>query len=202
MIKSGVYTITNTINGKIYVGSSTSNIYRRLIQHKVDLKRNIHRNSYLQNSYNKYGKDVFKFEILEYHSPEFCISMEQLWMNNLNTCNRNLGYNIAVVAGNAFGQKRTPKQKDNISKSLIGKRVGKLNPNYGKTWSKETREKISNSSRNKAVLKLDLNNNILEEYKSLAEAGKANNLYYDHIGKVCNNKSNHLTAGGFKWKFK
>lgn len=202
MIKSGIYTITNTINGKIYVGSSIADVYRRLIQHKVDLKRNVHKNSYLQHSYNKYGKEAFKFEILEYHSSEFCISMEQLWMNNLNTCNRDLGYNIATVAGNAFGQKRTPEQCNNISKSLIGKRKGKLNPRYGTTWSKETREKIENSSRNKKVIKLDLNNNILEEYKSLTEAGKANNLYSDHIGKVCNNKPNHLTAGGFKWKFK
>ncbi len=201
-MKSGVYTITNLVNGKIYVGSCSSNITQRLCNHRNELKRGIHKNSYLQRSYNKYGKDNFVYEVLEYHLPEYCVSMEQYWTNSLGVLNRSLGYNIAPVAGSSLGQKRTKEQCENISKSVKGKRKGSLNPNFGKTWSNETREKIANSTRNKGVLKLDINNNILAEYKSLSEAGRLNNLYSDHIGKVCNNKPNHLTAGGFKWKFK
>lgn len=199
---SGVYIITNNINNKFYIGSCVSSMKQRMTNHKNDLRQNKHRNTYLQRAFNKYGEDSFDFDTLENHDPEFCVPMEQFWMNTLNVCNRSFGYNIAPVAGNSLGQKRTAQQKLNISNSLKGKRVGSLNPNYGKTWSEETREKIANSSRNKAVLKLDLNGNILEEYKSLAEAGKKNNLYSDQIGKVCNNKPNCFTAGGFKWIFK
>lgn len=199
---SGIYTITNNINNKIYVGSCATSIKQRFCNHKNELLKGIHRNTYLQNAINKYGIDNFEFEILEECLPEYCVSTEQYWMNMLNVCNRKFGYNLAPVAGNSLGQKRTEQQKLNISNSVKGKRVGSLNPNYGKTWSAETREKINNSTRNKGVLKLDLDNNVLEEYKSLAEAGRLNNLYSDHIGKVCNNKPNHLTAGGYKWKFK
>lgn len=199
---SGVYIISNIKNNKKYIGSCTSSIKQRLNNHKNELKKGKHRNTYLQRSFNKYGIENFTFEILEEHDPEFCISMEQYWMNMLNVTNRKFGYNIAPVAGNSFGQKRTKQQRENISNSLKGKRKGILNPRYGTKWSEETRLKIANSSKNKAVLKLDLNNNIIAEYKSLSEAGKLNNLYSDHIGKVCNNKPNHLTAGGYKWKFK
>lgn len=201
-MKSGVYSIYNKTENKYYIGSSVRDVDFRLRDHISALNLNKHRNSYLQNAWNKYGQDDFVLEVLEYHLKEYCISMEQYWMNLLNTTNRSCGYNLAPVAGNSLGQKRTPEQCLNISKAVKGKRVGKLNPNYGKTWSKETREKIANSSRNKSVLKLDLEGNILCEYKSLSEAGKMNNLYSDHIGKVCNNKPNHLTAGGYKWKFK
>lgn len=201
-MKSGVYTIYNKLEDRYYVGSSVRDINFRLKDHISALSRNKHRNSYLQNSFNKYGLEAFEFDVLEYYPKEVCLSMEQYWMNMLNSTNRDRGYNLAIVAGNSYGQKRTIEQRANISNSLKGKRVGKLNPRYGTTWSEETREKISNSSRNKIVLKLDLEGNILEEYKSLSEAGKLNNLYSDHIGKVCNNKPNHLTAGGYKWKFK
>lgn len=201
-MKSGVYSIYNKTENKYYIGSSVRDVDFRLRDHISALNLNKHRNSYLQNAWNKHGQEDFDLDVLEYHDKEYCISMEQYWMNTLNTTDRSFGYNLAPVAGNSLGQKRTEQQKLNISKSVKGKRVGSLNPNYGKTWSSETREKIANSSRNKAVLKLDLNNNILEEYKSLAEAGRSNSLYSDHIGKICNNKPNHLTAGGYKWKFK
>lgn len=199
---SGVYTITNLITNKIYVGSCTTSIKQRFCNHKNELLKGIHKNLYLQRSFNKYGIENFKFEVLEECLPEFCISTEQYWMNMLNVCNRKYGYNLAPVAGSSLGQKRSPEQCLNISKSKLGKTLGKDNHRFGTTWSKETREKIENSQRNKPVLKLNLKGDILCEYKSLSEAGKMNNLYRDHIGKVCNNKPNHLTAGGYKWKFK
>ena len=199
---SGIYTITNIVNNKIYCGSCTTSIFQRFGNHKRELRKGTHTNLHLQNAWNKYGEEAFSFDILEEHSPELCLGMEQYWMNLLDVCNRNKGYNIAPVAGNSYGQKRTLEQRKNISKATTGKRKGKLNPRYGTTWSKETRYKIENSTRNKAVIKLDLDNNIIEEYKSLSEAGKMNNLCSGHIGKVCNNKPNHLSSGGFKWKFK
>ncbi len=199
---SGVYTIFNKLTNKTYIGSCSTSIIQRWSNHRNELKRGIHANTYLQRSWNKYGEDNFIFEILEECLPEYCTSTEQYWMNMLNVCNRKFGYNLAPVAGSSLGQKRTKEQCKNISNSVKGKRVGKLNPNYGKKCSEITKERMSNTSRNKAVIKLDLNNNIIQEYKSLSEAGKANNLYPDHIGKVCKNKPNHLTAGGFKWKYK
>jgi group I intron endonuclease len=61
----GVYKISNTLcpEGKYYIGYSC-NIRRRWNNHKCDLKNGKHINIYLQNVYNKYGADCFKYEIL------------------------------------------------------------------------------------------------------------------------------------------
>ena len=66
---AGVYKITNTINGKIYVGESTG-YPRRFIGHKTKLKRGLHKNPGLQNDYNKHSLDVFDFQVIEEHPPD------------------------------------------------------------------------------------------------------------------------------------
>lgn len=63
-ISKGIYCIENIINGKKYIGSSLY-IEERITTHKRELKNNSHSNSYLQNAYNKYGVENFKFYILE-----------------------------------------------------------------------------------------------------------------------------------------
>lgn len=51
--KSGVYKITNTINGNFYIGSSIR-IRERWYEHKYLLNKGTHHSKHLQNSWNKY----------------------------------------------------------------------------------------------------------------------------------------------------
>ena len=60
----GIYIITNMTNKKQYIGSSTD-IRIRWRNHLKDFKNNKHKNIAMQNDYNIYGKDVFKFEVLD-----------------------------------------------------------------------------------------------------------------------------------------
>ncbi|MEG7697747.1 GIY-YIG nuclease family protein, partial [Listeria monocytogenes] len=53
--KPGIYFIKNTINNKMYIGSSTMKIYKRVQHHYSELKRDNHKNKHLQNAWNKYG---------------------------------------------------------------------------------------------------------------------------------------------------
>ncbi len=64
IIKGGIYTITNTVNGKIYIGSS-SDIEARWSEHTRKLRNGVHGNIYLQRSWVKYGEESFKFEVIE-----------------------------------------------------------------------------------------------------------------------------------------
>lgn len=73
----------------------------------------------------------------------------------------------------------------------------------------DERKKGIDNRVNLAVYKLDKNTEeILEEYHSISEAGRKNNLEKANISKICNNyktkkyKTKYQTCGGFKWKFK
>lgn len=71
---SGIYTIINRVNGRIYIGESLD-IYRRWHkEHMPQLRKNIHNNKELQNDFNKYGEENFSFEILERYSEDNPIS--------------------------------------------------------------------------------------------------------------------------------
>lgn len=71
---SGIYTITNRVTGKLYIGESLD-IYRRWHdEHIPQLRKNRHYNKGLQNDFNKYGEENFSFEILERYSGNDTIS--------------------------------------------------------------------------------------------------------------------------------
>jgi group I intron endonuclease len=59
----GIYQIRNLLNGNVYIGQSKS-VLDRKSSHFCDLRKNIHDNEHLQNSYNLYGEENFIFEIL------------------------------------------------------------------------------------------------------------------------------------------
>ena len=57
-----IYTITNTVNNKIYVGS-TKNFEARIKSHLSDLRGNRHHCIHLQRSFNKHGEQSFVFSV-------------------------------------------------------------------------------------------------------------------------------------------
>ena len=64
LYKSGIYKITNKLNGRIYIGSSK--LFKvRWRQHSKALRNNKHSNKFLQRDFNKCGEEVFVFEIIE-----------------------------------------------------------------------------------------------------------------------------------------
>lgn len=138
---SGIYAIINLINNKIYVGKSI-NIGRRWSAHKVGLVRqSTDYNRYLINSVAKYGMRNFTIEILEEIDinlgEEYFKERELFWMDYLNSCDRSCGYNL----------RRDSSTKmivhENTRKLLSQKYQGENNPNYGKKWSIERKEKMS-----------------------------------------------------------
>lgn len=78
--KSGIYVISNSINNKIYIGSAY-NLHKRKLQHFNTLRNNKHKNSKLQNAYNKYGESNFEFDVLEFVDVDKLLDCEQKWMD-------------------------------------------------------------------------------------------------------------------------
>ena len=61
----GVYKITNTVNNKFYIGSTSVTFKGRLRDHLSQLRRGIHANIYLQEDWNIFGEDSFEFSIIK-----------------------------------------------------------------------------------------------------------------------------------------
>lgn len=99
---SGIYAIRNTVNGKVYVGSSV-NIKRRWGTHRHGLTRGAHHGVLLQRAWDKHGASAFVFEVLEYVSQtEYLLTREQFWIDALKSAK--VGYNTAPFAGSTLGK--------------------------------------------------------------------------------------------------
>lgn len=151
-IVSCVYWIINLVNGKIYIGSALYGINKRWNEHFCRLRKNKHPNKHLQRSWNEYGGDCFMVQELEkVEDANRLLEKEQYWLDNYQSYNRNIGYNICPKAGNTFGVKRkfSNIHRQNLSKSLKGRKFSKetirknSESHKGKKLSIETKQKIS-----------------------------------------------------------
>jgi group I intron endonuclease len=143
-----IYRITNMANGKYYIGSAES-FARREWQHRYDLRRGVHKNPRLQAAWNKYGPDMFVFEVLE-EIPEGrnTFDVENTYL--MKCVGQPDCYNVNTDAiGMRTGIVLSDESKQKISKSRKGKHAGDKHYRYGQTVAPEVREKIGAKQRGK-----------------------------------------------------
>jgi len=87
--KVGIYAIINITNNHCYVGQS-KDIRARWKGHRGGLRRGNHGNMYLQNAWNFYKEQSFKFTVLETCDYSDLDYKEQYWIERLEP-----EYNIA-----------------------------------------------------------------------------------------------------------
>lgn len=165
---SGIYKITNIVNGKVYIGSS-KNLLLRERKHFNDLGKGVHHSANLQYDYKKYGAINFKFEIIELVEIGNLFEVEQRYLDDLKPYLINIGYNVSEKAKSCvlrgekhwafnlpkgqhhwYGRKHTPETKAKISKAQMGElnhQYGKPSPMRGKHISEESKKKISESCK-------------------------------------------------------
>lgn len=174
-----IYMIECKGNGKKYIGSSI-NVDRRLIDHKNELKRGVHKNEYLQSSWKKYGEESFCFLIVEEVVGEYDKTLlencEDHWIDHYNSIEA--GFNMMTARHNIPSQEI----KDKISKTLTGKKLSKAHRtaisdgHKGNTLSSETRSKISESKKGTKFSE--------EHKKKLSAWQKGRTLPEEHIAKI------------------
>lgn len=226
-IKCAIYKIENIITKDCYIGSSTQ-INRRLKEHKTNLFKNKHSNNYLQKAWNKYGEDNFTFEIIkdlkelsELNKNEQLknlFKIEQYYIDNLNS-----KYNLNKKAGFGYSEKKNRKSIKIYQYDLSGNLLKEWNnfsdieKHYNKKlnhiynclnskrkiaydfqWSYLNNQSTKVNKGKKEVLLYD-GDILIKEYKSLAASAKDFNKSYVTIRDYCNGK--HSPKRTFKNNF-
>ena len=168
----GVYVIENHTNKtKRYVGSSFEP-YGRLHKHLHNLKNNKHENRYLQNAWNKYGKDKFECYIVEFVNDntlvkedlnKILLKKEQYWIDLLNP-----EYNITK----------------NVERNLLSKESKLLISKTLKEGYSSGRIKSTSCVKIKAF---DLDGNFIKEFESCRKACEELNLSLSSVTRVLKN---------------
>lgn len=160
----GIYVIENLVNGKKYVGR-TVNYNRRMYLHLHCLRAHRHPNTYLQKSWDKYGSENFKFELVEDITEwsktqprekieAYLNSAEKSYIKKFRSSEIEFGYNMseggdgATLFGNrnpSFGKRKSDEVKQKISNTINKNKShsGERNGRFGKPVSDSTKIKIS-----------------------------------------------------------
>lgn len=122
----GVYRITNTANGKVYIGSSNQ-IPRRMYLHRWDLGRGKHHSILLQRAWDKYGANSFTFDIVLICADSNLLTYERAILDYYDSANPAKGMNISAVPGR-FVRNWTSEERKAHSLQRIGKPLWKCDP--------------------------------------------------------------------------
>lgn len=209
-----IYEITNTINGKKYIGKRET---------FKDVKTYMGSGKYLKAAQKKYGIENFTKRILnEYDDKESLCEAEKYFISVYRYFYGDIMYNISdggegfsgkcsedtkrKISDSRKGIKHSEETKRKISDSLKGEK----NHMYGKKHSEESKRKMSEAKKGikrseetkkklyKSVSQYDLNGNFIRSFNSGLEAERETGIR--HISECCNGRQK--TAGGYIWRFK
>jgi group I intron endonuclease len=116
----GVYKITNTVDGKVYIGSTATDMDTRWTTHRSALRGGKHYNAHLQRAWNKYGESAFTFEVVETGADKKDVREKELsWIS------RFFGKNCYNATRQIAGRPATrpPKEKKPKLKLWINERL-------------------------------------------------------------------------------
>lgn len=170
----GVYQITNTKNGKFYVGSSI-NLVKRRNTHWCDLKNNRHANKYLQAAWNKDGSSSFTFQVLAVVPKSELLLCEQEFIEQLKP-----HYNMCRFARN---------------------RLGLTSPFKGKTHSISSKLKMRGPRTKTGVDRIDPLTGECKEYES-GSATEVDGFLKTKVYLCCNGAPNYRTHKGYYWSYR
>lgn len=118
-----IYKITNLVNDKFYVGSTT-NTRERFRTHRNKLRTNKHHTKHLQAAWNKYGEEKFSFAVIEVVPDGASLQeAEDIWLQT--HVGKEYCYNSGLRSGAPW---RDGNKEDH--------------PSYGKQMSEETKQLI------------------------------------------------------------
>lgn len=148
---TGIYLITNKVNGKKYVGQSID-IEKRWKDHIRDSKKSEYT---IHKAIRKYGVENFEFSVLEECPVDKLDEREIYWISELDTYNN--GYNM-TLGGEGHILYLNPKEREQKKKEVarrsgkkyrdshkekrreLQRKYRKNHPDYDKKWEDNHKE--------------------------------------------------------------
>lgn len=168
-MKYWVYKITHIDSGRVYVGKTSRPTLRWSEHIRASSKPDKRGYGYLQRSIAKYGKDAFRYEIIDATMTEVgAYRAEQVWIEHLN-CKAPAGFNLnggglgsfqataetkAKQSAAALGKRKSP---ETIERMRAAKRtpeaIAKVRATHtGKHLSQETIDRLRASKRTPSAI--------------------------------------------------
>lgn len=210
---TGIYKITNKINGKMYVGQSID-IVDRWRQHEQNYRLGLS-DFAIYRAFDKYGFENFEFSIIEETLPEHLSEREIYWIKTLHTyvkdpeCN---GYNMTIGGeGNALidGQVVRDLWNQGLSVIEIADKTGHDRsavrkylidcPDYDEYESRSRGNRTMWKNRGENVEQYTLSGEYINTFFNLADAERATGVSAKNIWNAVSGVS--LAAGGYQWKY-
>ncbi len=143
---TGIYKITNLINGKFYIGQSVD-IKRRFNEHRNPKRKGC---KSLSLAIEKYGVNNFSFDVVELCDESDLIKLEMKYISELkpqyNRCKGGKGPFGHVVSAESklIISEKAKKQWQQLSEAEKEKRINHnlIGPRKGHTVTAETKEKL------------------------------------------------------------
>ena len=184
-----VYQHRNLKNGKSYIGMTSQNPKKRW-NYGWGYKKNSKMWSDIQNS--DWNTDWGHSVIRQFEDKQEALKYEAFMIAMLGTV-RN-GYNTSAYTSHSC------KHSEETKKKMSEAKTGEKNPNFGKHFSEEHNNKISQSKGVNGILQFSKDGELIAEYSSIHEAERNTGCHQGNICSCC--KGNRKSAGGFIWRYK
>jgi group I intron endonuclease len=211
-MSTGVYKITNKLNGKVYIGSST-NLEQRKMDHFKPSTLVSHRSHLpLYQDIKCYGVENFNFEVIEYCKEDELVQREDFYLSKVqgSDCYNSVYKSITMhdeEFSEANSRRLTEMNKRKWKDPEYRRQRSETSKAYQATVPYEERAKsIEGLNKYTNSIKLpvgqyDKEGNLIATFEGVREAERAMNLPNDTIGKVCRGVKYRKTAAGFVWKY-
>lgn len=206
--RSGIYKITNKLNGKVYIGK-TKHFQKRYVSYKGAYKKEDTRkiNQYFLNSIKKNGPENFTFEVVEICHLDCLAERELHWMIEYRSTEGEFGYNLrmdsstGMITHPSTSKKVSERIKKEYGEGIRSREaIAEWATNLWKDEDKKNqmRQQVSNSRRSYFV-QYDKDGNCLAVWDGINQILRSNPDYkWQNIYAACNgNKKNYR---GFIWK--
>ena len=209
-----IYKTENIENGLVYIGATSRCLSERRKDHLQKAKKGTGHK--FQEAIATYGVDAFNWvQIDTAECGSELASKEKRYILEYNSLNE--GYNLDCGGGitkiiyqynlqgeliNTYDDLNSAALSINVPAKKISKTCLSVNPYLDDYyWSYELVDEFTpkKDKRRKEVLQLDLEGNIVAQFKSVAEASRQTGFSKSPIAKTC--RGERKSAGGFLWRY-